>query len=269
MSNLAPYTHGHHESVLRSHKWRTAENSAAHLLPHLRPGMSLLDVGCGPGTITVGLAALVAPGKVVGLETSEEILDIARAEIGDAAIELKVGDVMALPFADGTFDVVHAHQVLQHLTDPIGALREMARVCAPGGIVTAKDGDFPAMAWYPADPELDEWVERYCEVAHANGTDPAAGRKMLAWAHAAGLADVVPSASVWCYANEAERAWWGDLWAVRMEASELARRSLELGVANESDLARIAAAWRRWGSSPDGWFVVVNGEILATPGVRQ
>ena len=49
------YTHGHHESVLRSHRWRTAANSCAYLLPHLRPDMSLLDVGCGPGTITADL----------------------------------------------------------------------------------------------------------------------------------------------------------------------------------------------------------------------
>ena len=73
------YTHGHHESVLRSHTWRTAENSAAYLLPHLRPGLSLLDIGCGPGTITVDLARLVAPGQVVGLDASAEV--VAQAEV--------------------------------------------------------------------------------------------------------------------------------------------------------------------------------------------
>src|SRR6185369_9342143 len=74
------YTHGHHESVLRSHRWRTATNSAAHLLPHLAPGQSLLDVGCGPGTITVDLAARVAPGRVTAVELTEDALRLARAE---------------------------------------------------------------------------------------------------------------------------------------------------------------------------------------------
>src|SRR5665648_1100190 len=79
------YTHGHHESVLRSHSWRTAANSAAHLLPHLREGQRLLDVGCGPGTITVDLATHVAPGPVIGVDTSAEVLERARryaAELG-------------------------------------------------------------------------------------------------------------------------------------------------------------------------------------------
>src|SRR5665648_337353 len=128
------YTHGHHESVLRSHSWRTAANSAAHLLPHLREGQRLLDVGCGPGTITVDLAAHVAPGQVIGVDTSAEVLERARrhaAELG-APVSFQVGDVYALDFPDASFDVVHAHQVLEHLADPVAALREIRRVIRPG-----------------------------------------------------------------------------------------------------------------------------------------
>ena len=69
---MATYTHGHAESVLRSHRWRTAENSAAYLLPLLRPGLDLLDVGCGPGTLTADLATRVAPGRVLGLDASAD-----------------------------------------------------------------------------------------------------------------------------------------------------------------------------------------------------
>src|SRR5690606_30417431 len=128
------YTHGHEPSALASHSARTAANSAAYLLPHLRPGMQLIDIGCGPGPITLDLAALLAPGKVIGLEKVEAPLVAARAEAaarGDTTTVFLTGDALSLPFDDATFDVVHAHQVLQHLTDPVTALREMMRVCKP------------------------------------------------------------------------------------------------------------------------------------------
>src|ERR1700738_812525 len=80
----AVYTHGHHESVLRSHTWRTAENSAAYLLPELRPGMSVLDVGGGPGTIAAALARLVAPGRVVAVDSAPAILEQAAAHAAEA-----------------------------------------------------------------------------------------------------------------------------------------------------------------------------------------
>src|SRR3954465_794670 len=104
------YTHGHHESVLRSHRWRTAENSAAYLLPRLAAGMSLLDVGCGPGTITADLAARVSPGRVTAVEVTEAALDLARAEAhrrGVANVDFVVADVHDLDLPDARFDVVH------------------------------------------------------------------------------------------------------------------------------------------------------------------
>src|SRR4051812_10791499 len=103
------YTHGHHESVLRSHTWRTAENSAAYLLPLLRRGHRLLDVGCGPGTITTDLARLVAPGRTIGLDRSAEVLARAGSDAKALGVEVEwlTGDVYALPFPDASFDVVH------------------------------------------------------------------------------------------------------------------------------------------------------------------
>jgi ubiquinone/menaquinone biosynthesis C-methylase UbiE len=133
------YTHGHHESVLRSHKWRTVDNSAAYLAPHLTTGISVLDVGCGPGTITADIGRRVAPGRVLGIDASAKVIEEARRDAaGGSNVEFSVGDLCALPIDDDTFDIVHAHQVLQHLPDPVAALREMKRVCKPGGLVAAR-----------------------------------------------------------------------------------------------------------------------------------
>src|SRR6201981_3789636 len=146
----AVYTHGHHESVLRAHRRRTAEDSAGYLLPHLRPGMSVLDVGCGPGTITVDLAARVAPGRVTAVEMTNEALDLARVEAharDQSNVDFVTSDVHALDFPDDTFDVVHAHQVLQHVADPVQALRELRRGCVADGLAAAPSGAYPGVVW--------------------------------------------------------------------------------------------------------------------------
>jgi ubiquinone/menaquinone biosynthesis C-methylase UbiE len=258
------YTHGHAEPVLQSHRWRTAENSAAYLLPSLRPGLDLLDVGCGPGTITVDLAARVAPGRVLGVDVSADPLDEARAAAQRAGVPatFAVGDVYALDLPDDSFDVVHAHQVLQHLTDPVAALREMARVCRPGGVVAVRDVDYAAFVWAPADPVLDGWLELYHQVARSNAAEPDAGRHLIAWAHAAGLRDVTASASAWCYASVEERDWWGRSWAGRVTTSAFAEQAVTYGLATPDRLEEMAGAWLRWAAADDGWLAMLHGELL-------
>lgn len=259
------YTHGHHESVLRSHSRRTAADSAAYLLPALLPHHEILDVGCGPGTITADLAALVPQGRVTGLDAAAEVLDRARAvahERGLENVEFTTGDVHALDFPDDSFDVVHAHQVLQHVPDPVGALREMRRVCRPGGVVAVRDADYAAMTWYPRTPGLDGWLDLYRRVARGAGGEPDAGRRLLSWARAAGFTDVTASAGTWCYATPEDRAWWSGLWAERTVASSYAALAVAGGHTDRAGLEAVAEAWREWGHQEDGWFAVLNGELL-------
>lgn len=259
---MATYTHGHSESVLRSHSTRTAENSAAYLLDHLTGAEHLLDVGAGPGTISADLAGRVR--HVTATEIGDAELALSRtlaAERGITNMDFAVEDVHALSFADGTFDVVHTHQVLQHVPDPVAALVEMARVTRPGGIVAVRDSDYHGFRWYPEDPRLDRWMELYQLAARANGGEPDAGRVLLAWAHAAGLDGARASSSTWCYATPAEREWWGGMWADRILRSSLAEQLPGMGIAR-AELEEISAAWRAWAAHPDGWFSILHGEIL-------
>jgi len=261
------YIHGHSDSVLRSHRWRTAENSAAYLLPHLTDGLRLLDVGCGPGTLTVDLAGRVGPaGEVVGVDISEQVVAEATAHAdgaGVANVTFRAGDFRDLGLPDGSFDVVHAHQVLQHLRDPVGALAAMGRLARPGGIVAARDADYPAFVWTPADPRLDRWREVYVAVSEHIGVAADAGRWLLRWALDAGFIDVTYSTSTWTFATAADRAWWGDLWAERIVASSLADQAVEYGVAGRPELEEAAGGWRDWAGTPDGTFVLLHGEIVA------
>lgn len=262
------YTHGHHESVLRSHQRRTASNSAGYLLDRLRPGLSLLDIGCGAGTITADLAELVAPATVTAVDAAPAVLDEAR-RVADSRgltnIEFAVADAYATGYPDGAFDVVHAHQVLQHLADPVRALREMRRICAPDGVVAARDGDYGAFTWYPAVPELDAWLALYYRVARANGGEPDAGRRLLSWARQAGFGQITSSASTWCYATPDDRAWWGGTWAERIVRSDMADQAVAGGHATRAELERIAHGWRSWAAAEDGWFALLHGEVVCTP----
>ncbi len=260
------YTHGHSPAVLSAHSRRGAADSAAYLLPHLSAGMDLLDVGCGPASITADLAELVAPGRVVALDVSADALEAARATLRERGlaeqVELTRGDVMALPFEDGSFDVVHAHQVLQHLADPVGALAEMRRLTRPGGIVAVRDAVYSAMTWFPEPAGMERWRSVYMATARANGGEPDAGSRLLSWARVAGFTDVTASASTWCYTTPADRAWQSETWAQRCLTS-FGPRAVELGLAGRADLETMAQAWRQWGAGEDAWFVVVHGEVMA------
>lgn len=260
------YTHGHHESVLRSHTWRTVENSAGYLIPHLREGLDLLDVGCGPGTITLDFARRLAPGRVVGIDRAEDVIEqdtAAAAEAGITNVEFRTGDVYALDLDDSQFDVVHAHQVLQHLSDPIAALVEMKRVLRPGGLLAVRDSDYAAFAWAPLDPMLDRWLELYHQMTRRNDAEADAGRFLLGWVQRAGFVDVEAGSSTWTFAEPDSREWWGGLWADRVVKSTFAEQAVEYGLSDVGELEAIAEAWRNWALQADGWFAVLHGEVVA------
>ena len=123
---------------------RTAAKEGAFFLRHLRPGMRVLDVGCGPGSITLGFAEAVAPGEVIGVDFQQSQVAQAQA-LSDARgimnSRFEVADAYRLPFPDGSFDAVFAHAVLWHLREPLKALAEMRRVLRPNGIVGVRDCD--------------------------------------------------------------------------------------------------------------------------------
>ena len=264
---LAAYTSGHHESVLRSHTWRTAANSAAYLISLIRPDMQILDIGCGPGTITADFAALVPSGTVTGIDMSEDVLEKARAEAfkrGISNIKFEAENVENLVYSDDTFDVAHAHQVLQHVGNPVQALREMRRVVRPGGIVACRDADFGAMTWYPDVPRLADFIALYQKVARHNGGEPDAGRRIHVWAKEAGFDGnmITNSAGTWCFSTKEEVSWWSGMWAERIVKSDFAKQAIGAGLANKEDLRTFSEVWEDWGRRQDAWFVLVHGEII-------
>lgn len=258
------YTHGYHPAIVGSYTRRTAENSAAFLLPRLGPDAEVLDVGSGPGTITVGLARRAA--RVVGLDMSAEMVEAASdlaAREKLANVTFEVGSAYDLPFDDGTFDVVYTHQVLQHLADPVSALVEFRRALRPGGLVAVRDSDYATMVHAPVEPAIERWLDLYHRVHAANGGDADAGRHLLSWVLAAGFVDPTVTSSTTTYADAEGRDLWGGMWAVRITDSDFACHAVEGGFANREDLEEISAAFTRWAAQPNGFWAWLNGEVVA------
>ena len=260
------YTHGYHPVIVESYTRRTAEVCAAFLLPRLRPDAEVLDLGCGPGTITLGLARRAR--RVVGLDAAAKMVEQARELAADSEVRnvsFEVGSAYELPFGDGSFDVVYAHQVMQHLADPVRALREARRVLRPGGLVAVRDSDYQTMVHAPVEPAIQYWLRLYHEVVAANGGEADAGRFLPRWVHAAGFVDPVVTTSTTTYADAAGRELWGGMWAERVTDSDFAQQALAGGFATRSDLVAISVAFRRWADNPTGFWAYLCGEVV---GVR-
>lgn len=260
------YTHGHHASVVAQHRRRTAEEAAAFLLSHLEPGMRVLDFGCGPGTITTGLARAVAPGTVAGVDLAGEVLALAREhaiEQGATNAGFTRASVYALPFADETFDAAYAHQVLQHLVDPVAALREARRVLRTGGLVAVRDADYGTMVWWPREPRIERFMQLYHDVSARNGGDADAGRRIPSWLREAGFVDIEVTTTTWTFTDRESLLEWGDSWAERTVNSAVGEKALEYGFASDGELHDIAEGWRTWAREDDAFFAFLHVEGLA------
>ncbi|KAF4124316.1 ubiE/COQ5 methyltransferase family [Geosmithia morbida] len=245
------YAPGHSPDQVKHHEWRTAENSAAHLIPHLQrlssadPGLQLLDVGAGSGTITASLARYIPGGHITATDISDEILDKAKQHAlseglldDEPRLSFQRADVYSLPFEDASFDVTHAHQVLCHLDDPVLAVGEMLRVTRPGGVVALRETDMHMFAFWPELPGLLRFHELQVSTLLANGGQDKGGRRLVRWALEAGARreHVDAGFGTWCYSAPEDREAWG----------QIRTKAIDMGLATETQLGDMVVAWETW-----------------------
>lgn len=168
---------------------RTAETHAGFFLPYLKPGSSVLDAGCGPGTITLGLARAVDPGHVIGIDVEEAQFEqaCAAAHRDGLNVEFRQGSVYQLPFEDQQFDAVFSHAVLEHLSDPAAAVKEYRRVLKRGGVVGLRAGDLGGLL---IDADSEGPTQAFASyLAHQNESakHPNIGRKLARLMRRAGF----------------------------------------------------------------------------------
>lgn len=240
---------------------RRTGQAAAFFLPHLQPGMRLIDCGCGPGSITVDLAETVAPGAVVGIDIRADALEHGRQltrERGVANVDFQEASIFQLPYPDGSFDAAWACAVIQHLDAPLDALREMRRVLKPGGVVGIVDGSSPVTFRYPTSPLLELW-----DGLRGRQLDPGAARRRPAlelrallreagFARTAGSAQMAqedgpPAGTL----EDTRRVARNHLIRVRGAPG---RTAVERGWVAEAELEQIAEELVAWGEHPDAVY---------------
>ena len=242
---------------------RTAVRNAAFLLPHLRPGMRLLDVGSGPGTISLGLAEAVAPGEVVGIDIEPAQVEearIAATERGVTNVRFEVGDAYRLPFADHAFDAVFAHTVLMHLREPVRALAGMRRVLCPGGIIGVRDPDVGAGFSVPATPLQDQRRALQLRVLQQYGGDFNLGRHHRRLLLEAGFVRAEATASTESAGSLEATRRRGAIAKIRLQG--FAKIGLAEGWVSEATVEAMLADIDAWAERPDAFYVTTWCEAV-------
>jgi SAM-dependent methyltransferase len=202
MANVERYTPGYSAVAVQYMRRRHAGRDAAFFLPYLRPGMSILDCGCGPGTITTGLAKAVLPASVIGIDFDYSQVCLAKEAASTVSlrnIHTVTASVYALPFPDRTVDGVFAHALFEHLAEPLNGLREIRRVLRPGGVVGISSPDWRGVLIAPPNAAVQDTVHHFTDLQRGNGGNPYAGAELGKWLEAIGFVTTRLSARYDCY----------------------------------------------------------------------
>ena len=260
------YTMGFSEELLEAFRRYTAEANAAYLMPYLRPGLRVLDFGCGPGTISVGLAKAVAPGEMHGLDMEESQIELARsvAKVSgqDNAI-FHVGDVVDLPFEEGFFDVAHCHNVLMHVPDTAAVLAEVKRVLKPGGIIGCREMICGSSFTHPDFGVIQKSWDMFEALLAADDGHPQMGKDLKSHIVEAGFTNVRMTGSIDIFSAPDDIAFIFALANKWFLSPEITEAAIKYGASTRELCDAIADAYDKWKVHPGALCGIAFGEVVA------
>jgi len=265
-SNDGTYSHGYASAAMDILRRRTADRAASFLPPHLQAGMTVLDCGSGPGSITVGLGKVVQPGAVIGIDIAPSQVEMASQyaeQLTASNVSFQTASMTALPFPDSSFDVVFSNAGVQHLREPLAGLREMYRVLKPGGLIGIRNDDRGVdLIMDPLDPLVKRTWRLFLRLWELDGGHPTFGRRQRAALRAAGFIKVRGSASTEFHGDPESTRWWGETLGGYWRSPEFGERVTGLGWATPEEVTQMSDAWRRWGQHPDAYWAEVWCEAI-------
>ncbi|MEH1841105.1 MAG: methyltransferase domain-containing protein [Nostoc sp.] len=263
------YTPGYSSNTINFMAYRTLDSHAGFFKPYLYPGMKLLDIGCGPGTITMGLAKIVAPGTVTGIDKEASQIRIAAENAVTQDIKntnFLEANIYALPFLDNSFDAIFSHALFEHLQSPALALEELWRVLKPGGTIGLRSPDWGGFLITPTTPQLDQAIAYLKWILQQNSGNPYVGRELSGLLRQAGFTNIKASASYQC--NESLSSVTEYL-ALIIEAFAKVDQVVQNNWATEESITAMSRALRQLSQHPDGWFASAWCEAVGQKGQTE
>lgn len=262
----ARYTMGYNEDFRQLLDRRSADTHAFYFLPHLEPGMSVLDFGCGPGTISVGLAERIAPGTLHGIDMEESQIELARAAASDGGHDnmvFHVGNVYELPFDDDTFDAAHCHAVLMHVPDTQRALAEVKRVLKPEGILASREAIIASSFLAPQPAEITNAWGVFCGLMQANGGHPDFGKELKLSLIEAGFERIETSASFDAFSSSGDVAFLHGFISEWFFSPAVIAALTGYGLATTEEIEQWRQLLDEWRDKPGASGAIAFGEAIA------
>ena len=264
------YIMGYSEAYLRILASRGAADTCAYLLPHLKPGLRVLDVGCGPGSISAGLAEATAPGELRGIDIEPSQVEMAAQAAAERRLsnaKFSVADVKALPFEDGSFDVVHCNDTLAYIPDTGAALNEMKRVLNSGGILACREIMMDLFMTHP-DPDPRPASQAYAvfaDILEADDGHPQMGKELAGHLEQAGFVDIQISASFEMFTGPERLKLLYDLGEQWFFTADIRSPATQYGAASHRMFEEIKQSRESWYNAPQAMGAFAFGEALAVP----
>lgn len=263
--NREEYTMGYGPAAVALMGARSAPGHAAFFVPHLTSGMKLLDCGCGPGTVTLGFAEIIAPGTAIGTDIEQSQMTLATKNAEERRIanaRFEVANIYELPFEDSSFDAVFMSALIGNLREPTRGLREAYRVLKPRGVIGVKEFDHGGDITYPLEPAMAKYDQLYRRLRAENGHNGESGRMIGALLLEAGFADLTMTATYEILSDTKVLQGAAQVF-IGLLAEGWSDAFTSRGWATAEDIQAMREAWLRFAEFPGALFAAAWCEAVA------